>query len=176
MLIFGCNSLAQDYPEVMRAQLGDRLPRFTEAEFALLRDADLDFYGMNYYTAQYARHRETQPTAEDFNGNLEELQENKAGQSIGEPSGVFWLRSAPQCFRKHLVRAYKKYGKTIYITENGCPCPGEESMTREESVQDNYRQRYFAEHLDALIQARQDGADVAGYFAWSLLDNFGRCL
>ncbi|KAM0271135.1 hypothetical protein ACHAQH_009184 [Verticillium albo-atrum] len=164
--------LAQDYPEVMRAQLGDRLPRFTESEFALLREAELDFYGMNYYTAQFGRHRKTPAPDTDFIGNLDELQENKDGISIGDPSGVFWLRSAPPCFRKHLVRTYKRYGKPIYVTENGCPCPGEDTMTRDESVKDEYRQRYFSEHLDALVQARQDGAEVAGYFAWSLLDNF----
>lgn len=158
----------------MRAQLGDRLPRFTEAEFALLRKADSDFYGMNYYTAQFGRHRTTPAPDTDFIGNLDELQEDKNGSSIGEPSGVFWLRSAPRCFRKHLLRAYNKYGKPIYVTENGCPCPGEDRMGRDESVKDDYRQRYFAQHLDALAQATQDGAKVAGYFAWSLLDNFGK--
>lgn len=160
----------------MRDQLGERLPRLTDSELALLREADLDFYGMNYYTAQFGRHRTTPAPDTDFIGNLDELQENKNGISIGDPSGVFWLRSAPSCFRKHLVRAYKRYGKTIYITENGCPCPGEDTMTRDESVKDDYRQRYFSEHLDALVQARQDGAEVAGYFAWSLLDNFGKVL
>ena len=157
----------------MRAQLGDRLPTFTEAELTLLREAEVDFYGMNYYTSQFARHRTSPAPDTDYAGNLDECQENKAGVSIGAPSGIHWLRSAPQGFRKHLVRIYKKYGKPIYITENGCPCPGEEKMGREESVKDEYRQRYFADHLDAIVGATQDGAKVAGYFAWSLIDNLG---
>ncbi|KAH6879839.1 putative beta-glucosidase [Thelonectria olida] len=163
--------LAKDYPEVMREQLGYRLPKFTEDDFALLREAELDFYGMNYYTSQFARHRTTPASDTDYSGNVDDLPENKAGESIGELSGMYWLRSVPQGFRKHLVRIYKKYGKPIYVTENGCPCPGEEKMTKEESVKDGFRQKYFIDHLDAIIQARQDGAEINGYFAWSLMDN-----
>ncbi|KAH7016667.1 putative beta-glucosidase [Ilyonectria destructans] len=163
--------LAQDYPAVMREQLGDRLPTFTEADFALLREAEVDFYGMNYYTAQFARHRTSPASDTDFRGNVDDLQENKEGTSIGELSGFYWLRSSPKSFRKHLVRIYKKYGKPIYITENGCPCPGEDKMSKEESVKDEYRQRYFSNHFDAIIGAIQDGAKVPGYFAWSLMDN-----
>lgn len=157
----------------MREQLGDRLPTFTDADFALLREAEVDFYGMNYYTAQFARHRTSPPSDTDFRGNVDDLQENKEGTSIGELSGFYWLRSSPKSFRKHLVRIYKKYGKPIYITENGCPCPGEDKMSKEESVKDEYRQRYFSNHFDAIIGAIQDGAKVPGYFAWSLMDNLG---
>lgn len=169
-------SLGADYPASMRSQLGDRLPAFTKAEFALLREAELDFYGMNYYTSEFARHRKSSPPATDYKGNVDDLQEDSNGLSIGELSGVDWLRSAPEGFRKHLVRIYKKYGKPIYVTENGCPCPGEEAMSKEECIKDGYRQRYLSQHLDAILAARQDGADVAGYFAWSLMDNFGESL
>ncbi|KAM5341548.1 hypothetical protein ACJ41O_014579 [Fusarium nematophilum] len=142
-----------------------------EADFALMREAELDIYAMNYYTSQFARHRTTPAPAEDYQGNVDDCSENKAGVSIGELSGIFWLRSAPQGFRKHLNRIYKKYGKPIYVTENGCPCPDEDKMTKAESVKDEFRQRYFADHFDAIVGAVQDGAQVKGYFAWSLMDN-----
>ena len=158
----------------MRAQLGHRLPTFTEAEFALLREAEVDFYGVNYYTAQFARHRESSAPDSDYLGNIDEYQENKNGVSIGDLSGIDWLRASPGSFRKHLVRIYNRYKKPIYVTENGCPCPGE--VTKEDCVQDTYRQRYLAEHLDALVGAIEDGSEVAGYFAWSLMDNFGTLL
>ncbi|KAL3430308.1 glycoside hydrolase superfamily [Aspergillus tetrazonus] len=140
--------LAQDYPAEMRAQLSHRLPTFTKAEFALLREAEVDFYGMNYYTAQFARHREYPAPDTDYLGNIDEYQEDKNGISIGELSGIDWLRVAPRCFRKHLVGIYNKYKKPIYVTENRCPCPGE--VTKEDCVRDTYRQRYLAEHLNAL--------------------------
>ncbi|UPK99342.1 hypothetical protein LCI18_010277 [Fusarium solani-melongenae] len=163
--------LAQDYPSIMREQLGSRLPAFTEADFALLREAEVDFYGMNYYTAQFARHRTEPPPDTDITGNVDELPKNKQGVPIGELSGVSWLHSSPKSFRRHLVRIYKKYGKPICITENGCPCPGEDKMSKEECIEDEFRQKYFHEHLDAVVGAIQDGAQVSGYFAWSLMDN-----
>lgn len=166
--------LASDYPAVMREQLKDRLPTFSEAEFDLLRDAELDFYGMNYYTSQFARHRTCDASLTDFTGNVDQCKADKNGTLIGEPSGIDWLHSAPNCFRSHLVRIFNKYKKPIYVTENGCPCLGEDKMSRADSVDDKYRQKYFSNHLDAIVGAIQDGAEVNGYFAWSLLDNLGK--
>lgn len=158
----------------MRKQLGDRLPEFTKEEFKLLGEAPVDFYGMNYYTCQYAKHLTTPASDTDCKGNVKETQKSKTGTSMGEQAGIFWLQSVPAGFRKHLVRIYRKYGKTIYITENGCPCPDEDKMTKEQSINDDFRQRYFSDHLDAVVSATQDGAKVAGYFAWSLMDNLGK--
>ncbi|RKK07537.1 hypothetical protein BFJ66_g17165 [Fusarium oxysporum f. sp. cepae] len=44
-------------------------------------------------------------------------------------------------------------------------------MSKEESIKDEFRQRYFSEHFDAIVGAIQDGVKVPGYFAWSLMDN-----
>ncbi|GAQ10339.1 beta-glucosidase 1B [Aspergillus lentulus] len=164
--------LVRDYPACMREQLGDRLPEFSPSDFALLREAESDFYGMNYYTSQFARHRDQPVSETDYIGNVDELQENSEGTPVGEPSGIHWLRSCPDKFRKHLTRVYRLYGKPIFITENGCPCPGEDQMICDESVNDMYRIRYFEDHLEAVgLSVNQDGADIRGYFAWSLLDN-----
>lgn len=160
----------------MRAQLGSRLPEFTDAEFALLRETKdlVDFYGQNYYTAQYARHRDDPAHTNDYLGNVIETQTNKQGVSIGAESGIHWLRSSPPQFRKFFSWIYSRYGRAIYVTENGCPCPGEDKMSREESVNDQYRIDYFEAHLDAISQAiKEDGVDIKGYFAWSLFDNLG---
>lgn len=156
----------------MRDQLKERLPQFSPDDFALLRSAQCDFYGMNYYTSQFARHKSSPPPKTDYIGNLDELQFNKTGDPVGLESGLHWLRSCPDLFRKHLTRVYRLYGKPIIITENGCPCPGEDKMTREESVQDQYRTKYFEDHLDAIVKSvNEDGTVVEGYFAWSLMDN-----
>ncbi len=167
-------SLAKDYPDSMRKQLGSRLPTFSEEEFAALAAAETDFYGMNYYTSQFAKHNAGEASDTDVLGNLEELQSNKEGESVGAESGVHWLRSCPEMFRKHLTRVHGLYKKPIYITENGCPCPGEDKMTKSESINDPFRLQYFKDHLDAIGRSRQDGAVISGYFAWSLMDNLGK--
>lgn len=80
--------LATYHPVAMRAQLGTRLPTFTEAEFALLRETELELYGMNYYTSQFARHRASTALETDYKGNMDDLQENKAGVLIGELNDI----------------------------------------------------------------------------------------
>ncbi|RYC78350.1 hypothetical protein BFJ63_vAg18777 [Fusarium oxysporum f. sp. narcissi] len=44
-------------------------------------------------------------------------------------------------------------------------------MTKEQSVKDEFRQKYFVDHLNAIVGAIEDGAKVNGYFAWSLMDS-----
>jgi beta-glucosidase len=39
-------------------------------------------------------------------------------------------------------------------------------------VHDDERKSYILSHVDAVAAAIADGADVRGYFVWSLLDNF----
>lgn len=60
-----------------------------------------------------------------------------------------------------VVSDLKKYGRPIYITENGLA-----------DAEDTLRPRFILEALRALHRAIQDGTDVRGYFYWSLLDNF----
>jgi beta-glucosidase len=55
----------------------------------------------------------------------------------------------------------KLYGLPVYITENGLA-----------DVRDKHREYFIIEHLNAMKRAIEDGADVRGYFHWSLLDNF----
>ena len=68
------------------------------------------------------------------------------------------------------MRIHRDYGKPIYITENGRAeptGPGADGL-----VHDAERVDYLAGHIGQLARAIDDGCDVRGYFAWSLLDNF----
>ena len=42
-----------DYPSSMRTRVGNRLPKFTRSEVALVKGS-LDFVGINHYTTFYA--------------------------------------------------------------------------------------------------------------------------
>jgi beta-glucosidase len=56
------------------------------------------------------------------------------------------------------------------VTENGSAWPDE--VGADGRVPDLPRQDYLVRHLHAVADAMDAGADVLGYFAWSLLDNF----
>jgi beta-glucosidase len=58
----------------------------------------------------------------------------------------------------------------IYVTENGSAWP--DQIEPDGQVQDKERIEYLEQHLEASVRAVKAGAPLAGYFAWSLLDNF----
>ena len=59
------------------------------------------------------------------------------------------------------------------VTENGFCVKDENNLAVSHAVHDKHREEYFREYVTALWQAAtEDGTDVRGYFAWSLLDNF----
>ncbi|KAF3354024.1 Histone-lysine N-methyltransferase set-9 [Verticillium dahliae VDG1] len=161
------------YPDSMRKQLGDRLPEFTPEEEALVKGSN-DFYGMNHYTANYVRHLDGTPPAEDHLGNLECLFYNKAGDCIGPETESPWLRPNPQGFRDLINWLSKRYNyPTIYVTESGTSVLGESDKPIDEILDDTLRTEYFDTYVKAMAKAvSEDGCKVQGYMAWSLLDNF----
>ncbi|ETS79834.1 hypothetical protein PFICI_07363 [Pestalotiopsis fici W106-1] len=166
--------LGKDYPSAMREYLGSRLPEFTPDDLGLLQQTARAnaFYGMNHYTTKYARALLGPAASDDWTGNIEETAINSEGREIGPASGVQWLRTAPQGFRKLMNWVWDRYHLPIIITENGCPCPGEDK--KEIAVNDRFRQNYYGLYLDAISRAIfQDSIPVEGYCAWSLVDNFG---
>ncbi|MCP4594320.1 MAG: beta-glucosidase [bacterium] len=77
-----------------------------------------------------------------------------------EPKVLYW---GPRFLQE-------RYDLPIYVTENGCACM--DWVHQDNHVHDAPRIDYLARHLSALRQAIRDGADVRGYFQWSILDNF----
>uniref|UniRef100_A0A0D9ZM19 Uncharacterized protein n=1 Tax=Oryza glumipatula TaxID=40148 RepID=A0A0D9ZM19_9ORYZ len=132
-----------DYPLNMRELVGNRLPKFTKEQSEMVKGA-FDFIGLNYYSSSYA--------------------ENAASS---------WLHIYPQGLRELLLYIKENYGNpTIFITENGVDEVNNKTMPLKEALNDNTRIEYYHKHLLALRNAMRDGANVKGYFAWSLLDNF----
>lgn len=155
----------------MRKQLGDRLPEFTEEELALVKGSN-DFFGINSYGDNYIKHKEGEPAPEDYYGNLEVLDQNKAGEWIGPETESVWLRPNPRGFRSLLNWLNKRYGgPTFYVTENGTSIKGENDLPREEILNDEFRCWFFRGYIGALADAYTlDGIDIRGYTGWSLLE------
>nr|ABY84677.1 coniferrin beta glucosidase [Leucaena leucocephala] len=163
-----------EYPKSMRALVGSRLPKFSRKNPSLVKGS-FDFLGLNYYTANYAANapslRNARPSYQtDSHANLTT---ERNGTPIGPRAASDWLYVYPRGIRDLLLYVKNKYNNPkIYITENGIDDFDDPTLTLEEALIDTFRIDYYFRHLYYLQSAIKDGANVKGYFAWSLLDNF----
>ncbi len=92
------------------------------------------------------------------------------------PDGVKMVHdNDPDALYETLVRLNDNYpGMPLVVTENGMACPDEVEVGPDgvKMVHDNDRIDYLRRHLEAVYRAVEEGTDVRGYFAWSLMDNF----
>jgi beta-glucosidase len=133
--------------------------------------APIDFLGVNYYQPVHLRpgdpdslRRGEEPPLPGIRGVVQYRPDGMEQTSMGwlvDPDGLYEL----------LLRLSKDApGLPLYVTENGCAA--EDYVNPEGTVYDVERIRYLHRHLDAAARAIRDGANLAGYFVWSLLDNF----
>ncbi|CAA7016014.1 unnamed protein product, partial [Microthlaspi erraticum] len=93
------------------------------------------------------------------------------GVTIGvvAPSFLYY----PPGFRMILNHIKVNYGNPLtYITENGVADPGNGNLPIKEALADKGRIQNHCSHLSCLKCAIENGSNVAGYFAWSLMDNY----
>ena len=80
----------------------------------------------------------------------------------------------PDGLRTILLRVGREYPSAppLVVTENGAAYADPVGADGRPDLDDGPRVSYLLDHLEVLDRAVADGADVRGYFAWSLLDNF----
>ncbi|MFT3797797.1 GH1 family beta-glucosidase [Microbacterium sp.] len=84
----------------------------------------------------------------------------------------------PEGLTRLLQRVWADYaqpaGTVLYVTENGAAYDDEVTTDAggAQRVHDAARAEFLRAHLGAILDARDAGVDVRGYFSWSLLDNF----
>jgi beta-glucosidase len=134
--------------------------------------APIDWLGVNYYTPN-----RIVPAGVD------------SGKIVGQNSDVYpgtpgnvtfaareprtemgWEIYAPAMTETLVTTAARLPGVPLYVTENGGAFPDSE-FAADGTVQDHDRVDYLRNHIAAVLDARDQGVDVRGYFAWSLLDN-----
>jgi beta-glucosidase len=122
----------------------------------------VDFVGMNNYTRFFAR---GVPEAGGL-GAFPVLDHRVPGAAYTEMGWEIY----PDGLYEVLMRLKHEYGAPeIHVTENGGAFP---DVLRDGAVDDADRIALLRGYLGAVARARRDGADVRGYFVWSLLDNF----
>nr|XP_043627485.1 beta-glucosidase 18-like [Erigeron canadensis] len=166
-LIFG------DYPTEMRQYLGNQLPRFSIAESTFMKNS-VDFIGVNHYSTLYAKDCIYSSCSETANrpirGFVDALYE-RDGVPIGDPTGIQSLPVVPRGIGEVVDYLKKRYdNKPMFVTENGYSDPAQ--VQAQDIFQDVKRIEFHKMYLSSLAGAIRDGANVRGYFVWTLMDDF----
>jgi beta-glucosidase len=163
---------------VLHGRYPEHAPDAYRPPAGLIADGDLetisapiDFLGVNYYQPVFLRA-----------GDPEDLRRYEVPARCGvagvveyrpgelERTSMGWLVD-PTGLHQILVDVSRQApGLRLYVTENGCAA--EDYVNPDGEVNDLERVRYLHTHLEAAARAIKDGANLAGYFVWSLLDNF----
>ncbi|MBX4204855.1 MAG: glycoside hydrolase family 1 protein [Candidatus Doudnabacteria bacterium] len=117
---------------------------------------ELDFIGINYYFYNLMSFSLPDGVREMNFNFLKNRPEDKPEVMR---SDMGW-RTYPKGLY-HVLLDLKKFNKPIYITENGIA-----------NARDDMRKDFIREHLRWVARAIRGGADVRGYFYWSLIDNY----
>ncbi len=130
--------------------------------------APLDYIGVNYYFRRIVS-ASTSTTAASSKVSYDAMGFAIAMGKNGPLTEIGW-EVYPRGLYDIVQRVSKDYKLPIEITENGCSYGDYPDANGR--VADNRRIDYYREHLRELARAIRDGADVRGYHAWSILDNF----
>jgi beta-glucosidase len=128
--------------------------------------APLDYVGVNYY---FRRLVSASTTAAPSKVSYDAMGFAIAMGKDGPLTEIGW-EVYPRGLYDIVQRVSKDYKLPIEITENGCSYGDYPDANGR--VTDTRRIDYYREHLRELAHAIRDGADVRGYHAWSILDNF----
>lgn len=124
--------------------------------------APCDFLGVNYYNRTVMRSSRI-PEEENL-PRTEHLAPREEWTEMG------W-EVYPDGLRQILTRVHLEYNPAkLYVTENGASYS--DGPDPEGRVRDERRRRFLRDHFIAARRAMDAGAPLAGYFVWSLLDNF----
>ncbi|KAI5640130.1 glycosyl hydrolase family 1 domain-containing protein [Phthorimaea operculella] len=162
-----------NYPQIMIERVAEasaaqglnssRLRPFTEEQIAYMKGA-ADFAGVNHYVSTYVYRNES--IAGTF--QVPSMEDDAYVGTHFDPSWPFhgFNSEYPPGMKGVLLYMKDNYNNPLmYVTENGCG-------TTNLGLNDDDRAGYYRGYLQAVADAVAEGANVKGYFAWSLMDNF----
>jgi beta-glucosidase len=148
------------YPDELREIFGEAWPEWPADDVAQIRQP-IDFLGVNYYTRNVTR----------FDRDAWPLQAAAVRQTRATYTETGWEVFAP-ALTEMLLWVKQRYGNPpTYVTENGAAF-FDPPVVEGDRLADPLRVDYLRTHITAVHAAMAGGADVRGYFVWSLLDNF----
>uniref|UniRef100_A0A182JGM2 Cytosolic beta-glucosidase n=1 Tax=Anopheles atroparvus TaxID=41427 RepID=A0A182JGM2_ANOAO len=164
-----------NYPRVLIDRIGNlsvqqgfhksRLPVFTPEEIEKVKGSS-DYFGFNTYSTRLVQQNGVQNPAQYAVPSFDHDRDVIDFVDPSWPSTASsWLKIYPRGIYEALRWIRDEYGNPpVWITENG--------VSDRNGTRDVQRVRYYNTHLDAVLDAIEEGCDVRGYTAWSLMDNF----
>jgi beta-glucosidase len=154
------------YPGAL-AFLPETVMGIKSADFEKMK-APLDFIGINLYYRTIA----SAPSAIERLSHAQQwLFPVKMAGGEEDPKTDMGWEVWPQALYDMVTRITRDYNRpVIEITESGCAY--NDGPDASGVIHDSRRIEYHRQYLQALAQAISDGANVRGYHAWSLMDNF----
>jgi beta-glucosidase len=147
------------YPPEMTEIFGEAWPEWPQQDYELIAQP-IDFLGVNYYTRNVVRHE----------ASAWPLKTAAVRQTQATYTETGW-EVFPQGLTDTLLWVKQRYGNIPqYVTENGAAFFDPPTAQRGR-VNDPLRVEYFRTHLRAIHDAVEQGVDLRGYCAWSLMDN-----
>lgn len=122
---------------------------------------DFDFWGLQNYFSVVVQHSYLAPVMwlKEVPATLRNVRTTGLGWEIS-PTGMY-----------EILKQFQRYQgvRELVITENGAAF---KDKPQDGKVDDHERTGYYQEYLDAVRKAKNEGVNITGYFAWTLLDNF----
>ena len=143
------------YPDLLL----DKLAPYLQAGDLTRIARPLDWFGLNHYSPMYVK----SDSGSRFGFASADPPPGLARSDLG------WT-IVPEAFRDTILHVHRRYRLPIYVTENGIGQYDE--LNEKGEVADHARVEFLAAYTGAMDAAISSGADVRGYFVWSLLDNF----
>ncbi|KAL8205506.1 hypothetical protein R6Q57_009057 [Mikania cordata] len=164
-----------DYPQEMREYHGNELPRFSQEEKEFMKKS-IDFIGINHYSAIYAKDCTNSSCQESANRIIKgfvEITGERDGVLIGDPTSMPRFFVVPRGMEEIVDYVKTRYNNTpMFVTENGYSSPNVQDADVEDILHDIKRIEFHQTYLASLAASIRNGADVRGYFVWSLMDNY----
>lgn len=134
------------------------LPNMMDSDLETISQP-IDFMGFNYYTTNLVSY--------DRNAWPLQAAQVPITENRTKMNWAVW----PQGMYESLMRVHRDYGGVpMYVTENGAAF--DDTLLDDGTVNDLDRISFLESHVDSVQRAASAGADIRGYFVWSLLDNF----
>ncbi|WP_338533659.1 GH1 family beta-glucosidase [Paenibacillus peoriae] len=124
----------------------------------------IDYYGLNVYNRVIVS---TDPELSTEKPVVGERKKHLGGNFM-DNGAEFYPKAVYDAIK--MLKSEYDISIPIYITENGTPNCSEEVQNGR--IQDLERIRYLKGFLHWTHKAIEEGADIRGYYAWSLIDNY----